>query len=186
MMASRLFALLMLTFSLPANADERVWSALGQGGHVLLMRHALAPGTGDPSSFRLGDCATQRNLSETGRQQARRFGEELRRRGIPVDHTLSSEWCRTRDTAAEMAVAPVDSLPALNSFFQDNATKEAQTQAARRAVLEWRGPGNLVMVTHQVNITALTGVFPQSGEVVVLKPEGDGFTIVGRLSAGIG
>lgn len=162
--------------------DAAAWAALARGGHVILMRHAATvPGTGDPPGFRLDDCATQRNLSDAGRADARAAGERLRREGVRVDGALTSAWCRCRETAELMAVAPVRVEPAINSFFAGQGDREAQTEAARRLVASWRGPGNLLMVTHQVNITALTGVFPQQGEMVVLAPAGDGFTQVGRI-----
>lgn len=162
--------------------DAAAWAALARGGHVILMRHAATvPGTGDPPGFRLDDCATQRNLSDTGRRDARDAGDRLRREGVRVDEALTSAWCRCRETAELMAVAPVRVEPAINSFFDGQGDRDAQTDAARRLVAAWRGPGNLLMVTHQVNVTALTGVFPQQGEMVVLAPAGDGFTQVGRI-----
>ena len=163
---------------------ERVWALLARPGHVVLMRHAEAPGTGDPANFRLGDCATQRNLGERGRDQARRLGEEFRRRAIPVALVLTSQWCRTRETAELMAIGPVEDEPtALNSFFGRPGERNAATAALRRRLAALPGEaGTVVMVTHQVNITALTGVFPASGETVVLKrDEAGGFSTVGRL-----
>ena len=179
-------ALLLLAIPPAARADEASWTALKQGGHVLLMRHALAPGVSDPAGFRIDDCATQRNLSDEGRRQASRFGAELRRHGVSVDRVLTSGWCRARDTAAAMDVGEGDIEPALNSFFGRREAGAAQTAVLRTLVNNWRGPGTLVLVTHQVNITALTGVHPGSGEAVVLKPARDGFEIVGRIGTGSG
>ncbi|GAB4218124.1 MAG: histidine phosphatase family protein [Synechococcales cyanobacterium] len=153
-------------------------------GTVILLRHAVAPGVGDPPGFRLDDCATQRNLSEEGRQQARQWGSRLRERGIPVVQVLSSQWCRALDTATEMDVGPVIPFPPLNSFFSDRSPAEAQTQA----VLDWMTsqrpePGIVLMVTHQVNITALTGIVPQSGEgIVVQLNEAGMLRVLGRVS----
>ncbi len=163
---------------------ERLWSALATPGHVVLMRHADAPGTGDPAAMRLGDCTTQRNLGERGRAQARRLGDEFRRRAIPVARVLTSQWCRTRETAELMAVAPIEDEPAaLNSFFGRPGEREAATAALRRRLSALPGDAaTVVMVTHQVNIAALTGVFPASGEMVVLKRGGVGdFSTLGRL-----
>ncbi|MET3891269.1 phosphohistidine phosphatase SixA [Bosea sp. OAE506] len=163
---------------------ERVWALLARSGHVVLMRHADAPGTGDPAGFRLGDCATQRNLGERGRDQARRLGDEFRRRAIPVALVLSSQWCRTRETAELMALGPVEDEPtALNSFFGRPGERDAATAALRRRLATLPAEAGLVvMVTHQVNITALTGVFPASGEMVVLKRDATGaIATVGRL-----
>src|SRR5437868_6308691 len=102
-----------------ADADA-AWTALASGEpKVLLIRHAEAPGVGDPPGFRLGDCATQRNLSEKGRAQAGSIGDALRRRGVPVAKVLTSQWCRCRDTARLLDVGPVEDAPALNSFFDE-------------------------------------------------------------------
>lgn len=163
---------------------ERLWSALATPGHVVLMRHADAPGTGDPAAMRLGDCTTQRNLGARGRAQARQIGEAFRQRAIPVALVLTSQWCRTRETAELLALGPVEEEPAaLNSFFGRPGEREAATAALRRRLAALPPQAaTVVMVTHQVNITALTGVFPASGEMVVLRrdPQG-GIVTVGRL-----
>jgi phosphohistidine phosphatase SixA len=168
----------------PARANETAWEALRAGATVALIRHALAPGTGDPPGVTLEDCATQRNLSDEGRAQAARLGEAFRANGVAVDRVLSSGWCRCVETAV-LAFGGAEVWPPLHSFFQDGSTGPAQTAEVGTAAVAWAGPGTLVMVTHQVNITALTGVVPGSGEVVVLEPAPDrpaGFAIVGRLA----
>jgi phosphohistidine phosphatase SixA len=169
-----------------AQTDEAgLWSLLGQGGQVLLLRHALAPGVGDPPGLRLDDCSTQRNLSELGRQQARAIGQRFAAERVPVELTLTSAWCRCAETAA-LAFGQASVWPALNSFFADRTDEPAQTAELRAGVARWSGAGNLVLVTHQVNITALTGIVPESGEAVVLTPAPNtavGFTIAGRLKA---
>jgi len=160
--------------------QEAAWAALRDGG-VAIIRHARAPGTGDPSNFRLGDCATQRNLSEAGRDQSRRLGERFRAEGVEVGRALHSRWCRARDTAQLAFPDAAAPEPALDSFFQDRSRSAAQTRATREVVEAWEGPGALVLVTHQVNITALTNVFPREGEVVVIEPAGDGIGVVGSI-----
>jgi phosphohistidine phosphatase SixA len=183
-LAVLLFAGLSDTRAAPARADEVAWDALRAGGKVVLIRHALAPGTGDPPGFVLENCATQRNLSAEGRAQAARIGEAFRANGVPVDRVLSSGWCRCIETAA-LAFGTADVWPPLHSFFQDSSTSRAQTAETRAAVAAWSGPGTLVLVTHQVNITALTDIFPESGELIVLQPAQDrpaGFTITGRIA----
>jgi phosphohistidine phosphatase SixA len=165
-----LFAL--MTTVGPAVASEQAWAALSQGGVIAVLRHARAPGVGDPPGFRLGDCATQRNLSEEGRDQARRIGAVFRQKRVNVDVVLSSRWCRALETARLAFPDQVQEFPALDSFFADRGEQDRQTKAVRQRVAEWRGrPGVLVLVTHQVNITALTGIFPAEGEIVVLEPE---------------
>ena len=146
---------------------------LRQGGHVALIRHAYAPGGGDPANFRIGDCATQRNLNNEGRRQARRIGQLFRRNGVRAPVILTSQWCRCRDTARLIARAYPDAevrdLPVLNSFFQDRSKGPGQTRGLRRFVRRLSGAGTAILVTHQVNITALTGVYPASGEIVVIR-----------------
>lgn len=167
-----------------ASADGAAagWAALKAPGAHVLMRHAIAPGTGDPEGFTLGDCTTQRNLDRQGRAQAERIGASIREAGITVDRVLSSEWCRARDTAALLGVAPVVAEPALNSFFEDRGTADAASRAVRDRLAALPPGEKLVMVTHQVNITALTGIFPASGEMIVVAREADGTLAVrGRI-----
>ena len=163
-------------------ASDETWRALEQGGTVALFRHARAPGTGDPASFRLDDCSTQRNLSEEGRRQAQRIGDQFRTRKVAVERVLSSRWCRALDTARLAFGGLAQPSAPLDSFFSGREQEPAQTQALRRIIEEWRSTGVLVLVTHQVNITALTGIFPSEGEMLVLRPRaGSGFDIVGRV-----
>lgn len=160
--------------------EDAEWSALRAGG-IVVFRHANAPGIGDPAGMLLGDCATQRNLDAQGRAQARRIGERLRQQKVAVGAVWSSQWCRTRESAELVAAGPVREQPAFNSFFGDRSRVSAQTAAARDLLLAWRGPGALVVVTHQVNISALTGGATASGEGVVLRPVGDQLVLVGRI-----
>jgi phosphohistidine phosphatase SixA len=154
-----------------------------QPGSIVLFRHALAPGGGDPPGFKLNECSTQRNLSDEGRSQARRIGQAFSERRIPVGAVWSSQWCRTRETAdlAFPGLRRVDD-PLFNSFFGQPEASTAQTQLAQARLARWRGPGVLVVVTHQVNITALTGVVPVSGEGVVVEPMGSGIRVRGRVA----
>lgn len=156
-----------------AHADQEGWRLLRQGGYVALIRHAYAPGTGDPANFRLGDCRTQRNLSAAGRKQARLIGRLFRRNGVAVRDIRSSQWCRCLETGrlagAEIGRVAVVPTPILNSFFRDRSTAARQTEALRRLIATHPKTGVTLLVTHQVNITALTGVFPRSGEILVLR-----------------
>lgn len=163
-----------------ARADEGV---LRSGG-IALIRHAIAPGSGDPPGMVLGDCATQRNLDAAGRAQARRIGQAFAAAGIAIGAVLTSRWCRAVETAAlAFPDRPARPEPAFDSFFAERGEASARTGAARRLLLGWDGPGTLVVVTHQVNITALTGIFPASGEAVLLAREGDGLVLRGRVQA---
>lgn len=165
-----------------AGADEAAWSALRDGG-VLVLRHAATePGIGDPPGFRLDDCATQRNLSPAGREQAVAIGRVLAERRVPVARVESSLWCRCLDTA-RLAFAALEVLPtpSLNSFFDNRSTEPEQTRALRARIAAWRGPGALVLVTHQVNISALTGRVAALGEGVVLQRNGADLRVVGSV-----
>ncbi len=145
------------------------WQLLRAGGCVVLMRHAQTePGIGDPPQFKLGDCSTQRNLSDAGREQARRVGQAFVREGIRVDEVRSSAWCRCTETA-QIAFGRHSVWAPINSFFRDSGGPE-QTRTVLDAVARHAAPRNLVLVTHQVNISALTGQFPAMGELFATRP----------------
>ena len=163
-----------------ATQAQSGWSAVSEGS-IVLFRHANAPGIGDPDNFKLGDCSTQRNLDDVGRQQSKNIGEQFRARKIMVGRVLTSQWCRTRETAQLAFPGQPVEAPAFNSFFEDRSTGTAQTAQALQALTQWSGPGVLVVVTHQVNITALTDVVPSSGEGVVVKPVGQTLQVLARL-----
>ncbi|MGG6297342.1 histidine phosphatase family protein [Leptolyngbya sp. AN02str] len=169
----------------PATSAE-LWALLQQAqtrSYALLLRHAIAPGTGDPANFQLNDCSTQRNLSEEGRQQARQLGQAMRDRAIPVARVLSSQWCRSLETAELLDVGGVEPFPVINSFFQDRSNATPQTNQLRQFLIENQAtPGVIVLVTHQVNITELSQIVPQSGEAVVMRVvDGDRLQVLGRL-----
>jgi phosphohistidine phosphatase SixA len=155
--------------SIMAEGNGILWEALRSGGHVALLRHAVAPGTGDPPEFTLGDCASQRNLSDEGREQAQRIGARFRANGIERAAVFSSQWCRCQETASLLDLGPVTEFPLLNSFFQDYERREPQTQQLRQWIAERDTSEPLVLVTHYVNIAALTRVRPGSGELVVVR-----------------
>ena len=167
-----------------AQANDALWSLLREGGYAVLIRHAATePGVGDPPNFRLGDCSTQRNLSAEGRAEARRLGDAFRERKVPVERVLSSAWCRCQDTA-RLAFGEYEVWAPLNSFFTDSSRGAPQTRALLERLAGMPARSNLVLVTHQVNITAATGVFPASGEMVVVRPGGrEGVEVVGRMPA---
>ena len=165
-----------------ADMLRRAGAPVQQRGLVLLIRHALTePGTGDPAGFRLGECSTQRNLSDAGRLQARRLGEQIRQRGWAPQRVRSSAWCRCLDTA-QLAFGSALPWPALNSFFEGRGAEPAQTAELRRA-LAAVGPGQIeAWVTHQVNMTALTGASAAMGEVLVLQGGRADATVLQRMS----
>jgi broad specificity phosphatase PhoE len=174
----------LLLLARPAGgADGDLWALLRGGGQVVVMRHAVTtPGVGDPPGYRLEDCATQRNLTEAGRDEARRVGAAFRERGVPVGGVRSSRWCRCLETA-RIAFGRAEPWEPLDSIFDDRSKEPEQTRAVRALAGTQPAGGNLVLVTHAVNIRALTGISPAPGELVVLTPEGDGrFRVAGRLA----
>jgi len=162
------------------------WAGLHAPDTFAIMRHAIAPGFGDPDGFRVDDCATQRNLSEEGRAQARRIGERFREHAIVAAQVVSSAWCRCLDTAAEI-------LPALNSFFDFPQRRTGQTEELRDWLTQWASgrageSGNmpLILVTHQVNISALVGQSTRSGEVLFVRRTGPAsFEVIGSFLAAV-
>lgn len=179
-LALALLSLLALMMPKTVLANDALWSELRNGG-IVLFRHALAPGTGDPSTFTLNDCSTQRNLNDVGRADAVRIGTIFREKAIPVSKVLTSQWCRCRETAILAFPDKPQDAPIFNSFFRDRSTEPEQSRDAKALLQNWAGPGALVVVTHQVNITALTGIFPASGEGIVVRIDNKNVTVVGRL-----
>jgi len=164
-------------------ADEALWSLLQKGGQVVLVRHALTDaGVGDPPQFRLGDCTTQRNLSEDGRTEARRLGDALRTRKVPVAGVQSSPWCRCLETAQLVFGRAADPQPALSNLFGRSERQAQQVTLLRELMKDVPENGNLFLVTHGSTALALTGVSPITSEMVVLTPlPGGGFKVAGRL-----
>jgi len=153
--------LLALLFSLPAVAadnNEEAWDALRDGRAVLMLRHALAPGGGDPGNFDINDCSTQRNLNDTGREQARAWKPFLADHGITEARVFSSQWCRCMDTATGMDMGEVTEWPSLNSFFRNRGDGPTQTRQTISLVNQLEEGAPVIMVSHQVNVTALTDI----------------------------
>jgi phosphohistidine phosphatase SixA len=189
-MLSRAFKVLFMWLPLallPAKTvanSENVWAVWKQEGVHAIMRHATAPGFGDPEHFTLGRCDTQRNLNETGRQEARALGETIRKQGIALSAVYSSQWCRCLDTAKELRLGKVQELPALNSLFRDRSHSENQTAALKKHIAALGPTEKMLYVTHQVNTTALTGVYPASGQIILFKLGQNGeIQVVGTINS---
>jgi len=178
-------AWLLAAWSPGAAADETLWHQLRSGSQVLLIRHTVTtPGVGDPPGFALADCATQRNLTEIGRDDATRIGESLRKRNVPVGQVLSSPWCRCLETA-RLAFGRAEPWAALGNLFGGQGAAGPQVRAMRERVAAHRAKENLVLVSHGSTAAALTGVHPAPGEILVLTPLGkDGFRVAGRIPLG--
>ena len=176
-------ALMLAAAAAPAWADEALWTLLRDGGHVILLRHAATDRTfGDPPGFRLDDCSTQRNLIDEGREQARRLGEVLRARAVPIGRVLSSQWCRCLETA-RLAFGRAEPWPALNGAPRDTERVAARARELRALLATPPSGGNLVLVTHGFNIRDATGEMPVEGGLIVFTPHGgDRFDAVGRLT----
>jgi len=158
-----------------ARAAQPPWLLLRRGGHVILMRHAATvPGIGDPPGFKLAACATQRKLSQAGRDDAARIGAALRRQAVPIGPVLSSRWCRCLDTA-RLAFGRVEPSTMIDSMFQDDeAARQRKLVQLRTYLARYEDPGNLVLVTHDVNIRALLGKYVGQGEFVIAARSPDG------------
>ncbi|KQQ88439.1 histidine phosphatase family protein [Massilia sp. Leaf139] len=185
-MNARWFLSLLVLAAVRAHAAEpgeaALWDALRGGGVTVLMRHAATnPGIGDPPGFKLDQCATQRNLSPAGQQDARRIGAAFRRHGVNPGAVWSSRWCRCLDTA-RLAFAQATPEPSLDSMFNDEADQSAAKLRTLRARLAaHRDTAPLVLVTHDINIRALTGQSLAQGELVLLTQRAGKLEVVGRL-----
>jgi phosphohistidine phosphatase SixA len=190
------FALSILLFLMPwvaqAQADEAsLWKQIRQGGHVLLIRHAQAPGTFDPPGFKLADCSTQRNLSDEGRAQAKQIGQQIKLNNIPIGLVLSSQWCRCLDTAhLAFGAQRVKPTPALNSPTQQDAALSARHTSLMRdhiaatALPPNKNAANTVLVTHNFNIQDMLGISVEEGEIAIAKAdvnEPSQIVVVGRI-----
>ena len=157
----------LFLFNYPAHSN---WSSAQDGDKIILIRHSIAPGSGDPTGFKISDCKSQRNLSREGINQSIKIGKLFKKNQIKIDQVLSSEWCRCKDTA-KYAFQNFKEFPALNSTFQPPYNKNAKRQIKelKDYILKWNGNGtNLVLVTHYVIIVALTDFAPRSGEIVII------------------
>ena len=181
----RLFtiALAVLLAGLPqAGATEAGWALLRQGGQVTFLVHANAPGSGDPANFDIDNCRTQRNLSDRGRQQARRIGALFAARAEPVELVYSSRYCRALETARlAFGERLVETMDALDSIDRESQDRDAAKEAVIATVRDYTGSGNLVLVTHPENVLALAGVRAREGEAIIVAPHDDGIAVIGRI-----
>ena len=165
-----IFFLTFLFLILNISSTLADWQPAKEGNKIILIRHSIAPGSGDPSGFKIKDCKTQRNLSKEGIDQSKKIGKLFKINQIKIDQVLSSQWCRCRDTA-KYAFKNYKEFSALNSTFQPPYDKNAKKQIKelKRYIKNWNGHGsNLVLVTHYVIITSITDVVPRSGEIVII------------------
>lgn len=166
------FALALLLLSaLPLRAETLNDQIDQLGANVIFMRHALAPGFGDPADFDISRCETQRNLNDEGREQARELGEKLRATRLVFDEVLSSQWCRCTETTELLGLGDWSTFAGLNSFFQGYAEREATLAKLKTYLNSLSGDELVVMVSHQVVISAVTGISPPSGGIVLYNSQ---------------
>jgi broad specificity phosphatase PhoE len=179
----RILALLAAFAAFHAGANDELWDLLRRGGQVVLVRHTVTdPGVGDPQGFRLEDCSTQRNLSEEGKEHAKRIGEAFRLHRVPVARVLTSPWCRCVETAS-LAFGTAEISPPLSNLFGRSEARNKAVEELTAMVGEPRSGSNLVLVTHGSTILALTRIPVNMGEIMVLTPQGQGrFALAGRFN----
>jgi broad specificity phosphatase PhoE len=139
------------------------------GTNVMFLRHALAPGYGDPSDFDVNNCSTQRNLDSAGRAQAKALGRVLRQHQIRFDEIKSSQWCRCQETARLLNMGKVVPFTGLNSFFEEHADREQTLRQLENYLGSVKQDELVLLVTHQVVISAVTGIYAPSGGVVLFN-----------------
>ena len=174
-----LIIFLILTNGIKAATETQILKNLKNGGNLIFIRHAYAPGGGDPDNFDLNDCSTQRNLSDTGREQAKKIGKFFHENQIPIDKVISSEWCRCKDTA-NIAFGNFRTFSALNSFYEARfaKNKSKQIQELKNFLNNWESDSNLIIVTHFVVISELLNKGTSSGEMILTDKK---LTILGNL-----
>ena len=166
--------LIFITINSPVKADlnQNMIYELKQGGKLIFIRHAYAPGGGDPINFDINKCSTQRNLSDSGRNQASEIGSFFKNNNILVDKVYSSEWCRCKETAL-IAFKEFETKNFLNSFFSSKFTKnkDSQIEKLKEFINNWDGKNNVIFVTHYVVISEILNYAPSSGEIVISNKE---------------
>ena len=157
-----------LTTSIKADLNKNLINQLEDGGKLIFIRHAYAPGNGDPDNFNLDDCSTQRNLNYQGRKQAKYIGEFFKKNKIKIDKVLSSEWCRCKETA-KIAFKDFSTNNFLNSFYSSQyaKNKDQQIKLLNEYVKKFKSDKNLILITHYVLISEVLDYGPSSGEIVV-------------------
>ena len=168
-----------LTTSIKADLKKKLIEKLDEGGKIIFIRHAYAPGSGDPNNFNLSDCSTQRNLSKEGREQAKLIGKFFKENHIKIDRVLSSEWCRCKETA-KIAFKDFSTSNFLNSFYDPlyQKNKNKQIKELNNYIETLKTNGNLILVTHYVLISEVLNYNSSSGEIVVSDKK---FNVIGNI-----
>ena len=172
-------AFLILFYASPTFSDEKILNSLYEGGKIIFIRHAIAPGNGDPEDFKIDDCSTQRNLSQSGIYQSKLIGLFFKENNIKIDKVFSSEWCRCKDTA-EIAFKNYKTFKALNSFYDPKfvENEKKQIKDLKKFIKEWDSDKNIIFVTHYVVILSVLNMGVSSGEIVVADKD---LNIIGSI-----
>ncbi len=159
---------IFLTFTVKADLDQNLKKEFQQGGKLVFIRHAYAPGSGDPKNFNLNDCSTQRNLNDSGREQSKEIGNFFSKYNVKIDNVYSSEWCRCKETAS-IAFEKFETKEFLNSFYSAQFAKNRKKQVKefQKFISNWDKKKNLIFVTHYVFISEILNYAPSSGEIVI-------------------
>ena len=173
---------LFIIFSTSTNSQEQLINLLKDGNKLIFIRHAYAPGNGDPADFKLDDCSKQRNLNHEGIVQSKKIGQLFSKNKIQIDKVLSSEWCRCKDTA-KFAFIKYTTFDALNSFYDPKFEKNKDKQIGdlKNYILNWDSKKNLVLITHFVVILEILNIGASSGEIIISDKE---FNLLGRYKKG--
>tara|TARA_B100001778_G_scaffold3196_1_gene2718 strand:- start:203 stop:751 length:549 start_codon:yes stop_codon:yes gene_type:complete len=149
-------------------SSDLILNSLKEGKKIIFIRHAIAPGNGDPDNFNINDCETQRNLSEEGVEQSKNIGIFFEENKIKIDKILSSEWCRCKDTA-KIAFNNFETFDSLNSFYDEKfaQNEDIQIQNLKKYIKSWKSDKNLILVTHFVVISSILNVGISSGEMII-------------------
>ena len=168
-----------LTTSIKADLNKKLINTLEDGGKLIFIRHAYAPGNGDPDNFNLDDCSTQRNLNDEGRKQAQYIGNFFKKNKFQIDKVLSSEWCRCKETA-KIAFKEFSTNSFLNSFYSAKYAnnKNKQIKALNEYIKKFKSNKNLILVTHYVLISEVLDYGPSSGEIVISDKD---FNMIGTI-----
>ena len=163
-----LLIIISLTISNQVLSEDKILESLKEGGKIIFIRHAYAPGGGDPQNFNINDCSTQRKLRDEGINQSKLIGEFFKTNKIKIDKVLSSEWCRCKDTA-KFAFNDFETFDALNSFFSAKFAKNEKKQIKdlKNYIKNWKSNKNLILVTHYVVISSILNIAVGSGEIVI-------------------
>ena len=174
-----IFFIGILNINNNAFSDDKILKSLKEGKKLVFIRHAIAPGNGDPNNFDINDCSTQRNLDENGIEESKKIGLFFKNNKIKIDKVLSSQWCRCKDTA-KYAFKNFETFDALNSFydekFAENETK--QIKDLKNYIKNWNSDKNLVLITHFVVISSILNTGSSSGEIIISDKN---FNIIGSI-----